>query len=134
MNTSEKIRATGYYLSGATLYIIGAINVWHAIKTAGDIGQAITGFGSLIFGSAPAYAGYKVAKQSKDGLFDPPPAPPSPLEQVLANVPAVVTNAVTSNAQLEQMKQGIDQALSSLSPAVGGLAKQVGDIIGVPIR
>lgn len=114
--TNDKMRATGYYLSGAFLYLLGAVNVWHAVKNGGDIANAVNGLGTLVFGSAPAYAGYKLSGQIQNGV---PLKPVDPVKQI--------------DTALQAINAGVDTAVAARDAATNVVSTALGlgtDIVG----
>jgi len=111
-----KVRESTYYISGAVLYILGLVQVWTAVKGGGDIAAAVQGLGTLIAGTAPAYAGYKVGEQRKDGLFDEV----APVDAVVTGVQQIIESKAKAEKEIEAVKAAVSQATSDI-PVVGPL-------------
>lgn len=104
----------------AAALLEGGVSKWIAAAVA--IGGVLSGAGAL------GQAASRTKSQRADGMFDPAPAPPTPLEQVITGVAATVQNKLNADAGVRQMQDTVTEALSKL-PGLSPVQQAIRDTL-----
>lgn len=110
------------YYGGALLTAAVGIAVTAGALSAdqgANIGQALTGLLALLGAGAPALAARKTGEQRKDGTFE---QLPSPVDQIINSVPAVVDAATGALDDLARVRDAAEQLGGIVRglPGIGG--------------
>ncbi|AIS73587.1 holin [Mycobacterium phage VohminGhazi] len=119
---NPKVRQSLYYVGTIVPGVLGIALLWGGIDAgaADNIGLVVSGVLNILGASAPATAAVTVGKQRKDGTLTG-----SPVESVVKGVEQVLAAQQTTQAEVEQVRQAIESAVTGAVPALGPLAQQV---------
>jgi hypothetical protein len=104
----------------------GGVSKWVAVVIA--VAGVLTG------GAGTAVAAAKTRAQRKDGVFDPAPEPPSPLDLVVENLPVVAQAVAQAQAVVESTQADLDRVRQVAVDALGPLAPVVDTVRNVTIQ
>lgn len=114
-------------LYGLGVIAFGALALLSTLRiiepnTAANVSAALTAFLGLFGVTVSGVAGAAVTKQIKKGAFDHP----SPADQVVTGIDAVIAQAQHAQAEVERVKDAVSQAVKDV-PVLGPLAQQALD-------
>lgn len=121
---TPRIRQSIYYLGTLISGVVGIALLWGGLSAgvADHVNQLVAGLVALLGGAAPAVAAKTVTKQINEGRFEAP----SPADQVIDGINAVIAAKSAAQAEIDRVKDAVTSVVQDI-PVLGPLAKQAMD-------
>lgn len=125
---TPKVRQILYAVGMVTFAILTLLSTFRVIdeNTAASVSAALTAVLGLFGVTVSGTAAWAVSKQQKAGAFEHP----SPADQVVNGINAVITQAQNAQNEIERVKEAVSTAVNDvpiLGPVLGPLAQQAMD-------
>lgn len=121
---TPKIRQSLYAIGTVASGVLALLSVWRFIdpSTASTINASLAGLLSLLGAGAAGTAAVITGKQINNGTFDQP----SPADQVIDGINAVLAQAESAKSDVERVKDAVSSVIKDV-PVLGPLAQQALD-------
>lgn len=123
---SPKFRQTVYSLGAIATSVLTLLSVWRVLdpNTASSVSAGLAALLSLFGVGAAGTAAVMTGQQRKDGTFEHP----SPADQVVNGIQAVLEAQKKAQEEVERVKEAVSDAVGTV-PVLGPLAKEALDQI-----
>lgn len=122
---TPKVRQILYVVGVVAFALLTVLSATKVIdgQTAASVSAALTAVLGLFGVTVSGVAYNAVSKQQNNGAFDPPP---SPADQVVNGINAVLAQAEQAQAEVDRVKEAVSTAVADV-PILGPLAQQALD-------
>jgi hypothetical protein len=121
--TPDTRRAQFLYAIGLVVFAVLAVLSFLKIiddDTAASVSAAVTAVLGLFGVTVTGTATYRVTKQAREGMFDPPQ---SSADKVITGIGEVIETYATAQAEVDRVKAAVSTAVQDV-PVLGPLAQQ----------